>query len=217
MGRPYPVFLKLEGRPALVVGGGPVAARKSGTLIACGAEVTAVAPESCSDMEALASDGSVDLQRREFVPEDVHGRLAIVIAATDDPGLNAEIARIALSHGVHANSADPPDAGDVTLPSIVTEGPLTVAISTSGISPALARKLRRDITGFLGEGYGPFLEFMSHARERLKTAAGSQAARADALNSLIESDLIERFREDPEAARTEADGMLDALLTKYAG
>jgi len=217
MGRPYPVFLNVEGRPALVVGGGPVAARKAGTLAACGARVTVVAPDACEEMEALASSGAVDLQQREFVPEDVQRGLAIVIAATDDPGLNGEVARISLGHGVHANSADPPDAGDVTLPSLIQEGPLAVAISTSGISPALSRKLRKDITAFIGDGYAPFLDFMSHARERLKAAATTQADRAAALNSLVESDLVERFRRDPAAARTKAEAMLGDLLSKYAG
>jgi len=213
----YPVFLDVSGRPALVVGGGPVAARKAAMLASCEAEVTVVAAGTSPEMEELARTGKVNLDIREFTPEDIHGKLAIVVAATGDPGLNEEVARIAAGHGVLSNSADPPDAGDVILPSVINEGPLTVAVSTGGISPALSKKLRKDLSAVLSKGYGPFLEFMASARERLKAGVASQEDRAAALNSLVESDLPDRFREDPGSAAREADEALDTLLRKYAG
>lgn len=137
---PYPVFLDLAGVRVLVVGGGRVALRKAGGLAEAGAAVTVVAPEVVAELAALA----VEVERRAYAAGEAGG-YQLVITATDDPSVNAQVAADATAARVWVNSADDPDNCSFILPAIARRGPVTVAVSTGGASPALAGHLRTQI------------------------------------------------------------------------
>ncbi|HLQ76041.1 MAG TPA: bifunctional precorrin-2 dehydrogenase/sirohydrochlorin ferrochelatase, partial [Terriglobia bacterium] len=137
----YPVFIRLENRPVLVVGGGEVAERKVDSLLEAGATVTVVSPEATRQLREHADSGRITLQRRGFTPSDMDSA-SLVITATDDPATQREVVSIARAKGVLINTVDKPELCDFILPAILRRGDVTLAISTSGKSPALAANLR---------------------------------------------------------------------------
>ena len=140
MAFPYPVFLDLTGVAVLVVGGGPVALRKAQGLAESGAIVTVVAP---TIVEGLV-DVATHLLRRPYESSDVEG-FQLVMTATNDPEVNAQVGRDATALQIWVNSADDPDNCSFILPAVARRGLITVAVSTGGSSPALAGRLRTDI------------------------------------------------------------------------
>jgi precorrin-2 dehydrogenase len=133
----YPVFLDLAGVEVLVVGGGAVALRKATGLAEAGANVTVVAPEVGSGFERVAAT----IERRPYHDGEA-GRYGLVVTATDDPSVNARVSRDAREAKVWVNSADDPANCTFILPAVARRGLVTVAVSTGGASPALARRLR---------------------------------------------------------------------------
>lgn len=212
----YPVFLKVAGKKAVVVGGGAVAARKAATLAQSGALVTIVSPELGPESGRLVADGLVRHDKKKYAQDDLSGA-SIAIAATDDPAVNIAVCADAERQGIPANSARPPDAGSFIVPSSIRRGDLSIAISTGGGCPALSKRLRTELERFIGDGYGPFLEFLEEARAELKARVLSESGRAAALTALVESGLVEAFRDGPvEAALAEARWMLESMI-KPAG
>ena len=148
----YPVNLVIEGRPCLVVGGGPIAARKVAGLLACGAVVTVIAPRVATEIEAWAAEGRVTLDRRPYRRGEVAG-YRLVIAATDVPTSTRPSSSTARTAGVWVNAADDPASCSFTLPAVVRRGPLMVTVATGGHSPALARWLRHHVEVEMGDEY----------------------------------------------------------------
>lgn len=142
MGSYYPVFLRLEGRRCVVVGGGVVAQGKVAGLLECGASVAVVSPDLTPALAQLAREGRIAWEARPYRRGDLAGAF-LAIAATDEPGVNQEVAREAEERGVLLNVVDVPSLCTFIAPAVVRRGPVTVAISTGGLSPALARRLRR--------------------------------------------------------------------------
>lgn len=134
----YPVVLDLRGRTALVVGAGPVAARKVAGLAAAGAAVRVVAPAVGADLDESAVS---ELRRRRYEPADLDG-VSLVVTATGDAHIDARVAADATAAGLWVNAADQPAECSFILPAVARHGPLTIAVSTDGSSPALARRLR---------------------------------------------------------------------------
>jgi len=167
---PYlPVSLKIDGKACLVVGGGPVAARKAKNLLECGADVTVVAPDVCADLSALAP---LTLLQRPYR----HGEAAdyqLVVTATGIPAVDGEVFADAEAAGVWVNSADDPVHCSFILPSVHRDGPVSIAVSTSGSSPALASWLRRKVAQHVGPGLGPLAEVLADARRRLHESGRS--------------------------------------------
>ena len=183
-GLQYPVNLILAGKPCLVVGGGPVAARKAAGLLACGADVHVIAAVPGPEVSALA----VSIEPRPYQSGDVAG-YRLVIAATDDPDTNHAIYREADAAGTWVNSADDPAACTFTLPSIVRRGPVMVTVSTGGRSPALATWLKGRFEGCIGPEFEVLVELLSSAREDIK-AAGRSTEHAD-WQRLLDSDILD--------------------------
>jgi uroporphyrin-III C-methyltransferase/precorrin-2 dehydrogenase/sirohydrochlorin ferrochelatase len=156
----FPAFLKLAGRPVLVVGGGPVAAAKLPALLEAGAAVTVVAPEVRTDIEAAG----VAVRRRGFVAEDLDGAWLVVAAAT--PAVNEQVARAAEARRVFVNAVDDPRRASAYLGGVVRRGGVTLAISTDGAAPALAGLLREALDALLP---ADLERWVAEAR-RLKTA-----------------------------------------------
>ncbi|HUB29190.1 MAG TPA: siroheme synthase CysG [Terracidiphilus sp.] len=169
-----PIFLKLEGRPGLLVGAGAVALDKIGSLLSTGLRLCVVAPKARAEIRQLAMEGKLEWIEREFAPTDLDGYF-VVIAATDDPAVNAMVHREAVARNILCNSVDDIPNCDFFFGSVVTRGKLQVAISTAGESPALAQRLRREIDEQLPADLGPWLaEVGSLRREVLATHARSE-------------------------------------------
>jgi siroheme synthase-like protein len=186
----YPVSLDVTGRACLVVGGGPVAARKARTLLECGAAVTVIAPSLGDEMEALA--GRLDqVERRAYARGDA-ARFRLVATATGRPDVDGAVHDDAEAAGVWVNSADDRAHSSFILPAVHRDGPVTVAVSTSGLSPALSSWLRDRLAAECGEGAGAVAQLFAEARERLRLAG----RRSDTVDwaALLDGPLLELVR-----------------------
>jgi siroheme synthase-like protein len=173
----YPLFLEMKGRPCLVVGGGQVAQRKVEGLLAADASVTVVSPDLTEGLAALKSEGRIEHRQREYQRDDLEG-FDIVVAATDDKAVNARVATDSRSGRVLVNAVDDPDSCDFILPSVVRRGEVVLAISTGGLSPALARRLREELEAYLSEDFGPLVELLAEVRGDLRARGVSVEAAA---------------------------------------
>lgn len=164
--RYYPVFLDIAGKPAMVIGGGQVALRKVEGLLDAGAQVTVISPALHPDLEALVAAGRVRHIAREYSPGDLEGCL-LAFVGTDDHSVNAAVAREGKQRGVWVNAVDDPANCDFIMPGIVRRGDIILAVSTSGGSPAMARKLREDLEQFLTPEYALMLDLVVQVRREL--------------------------------------------------
>ena len=206
--RYYPIFLDIESRACLVVGGGEVGVRKVKTLLACGGKVGVVSPEVVPWLEEKIEQGAVELKGSHYEERQLQGCF-LVIAATDDLELNCRIAQDAEKRGLLCNVVDYPQEGNFILPALVQRGALTVAISTSGKSPALARQLRQDLEQRFGMEYSDFLELMGAVRERLLKDSQDSRVNKERFDQLVQSPLLELVRRrDYEGV----DRILDTVL-----
>ncbi len=206
--RYYPIQLDVRGRRCLVVGGGRVGTRKAETLQACGAEVVVVSPEATVELSAWAEAGRIHWRRRAYDPSDLEG-VFLAVGATDDEGLNRRLSADARRRGVLCNIADRPELCDFILPALVQRGDLVIAVSTSGKSPALAKRLRRELERRYGEEYAWLLRLLGAVRRRLLAAQHAPEEHRTLFEALLESDLLERLRGGDLAG---ADRILESVL-----
>jgi len=192
----YPVALVVAGKRCVVVGGGPVAARKAAGLVDAGADVIVVAP----DISAEIREMPVEVAERPYRKGDLD-QAWLVIAATDEPSVNRQVHADGHDARVWVNAADDPDACTFTLPAVVRRGPVTVAVSTGGHSPALAGWLREQIAAELGPEIAGLAELLSEARDELK-AAGRSTENVDWRRAL-DSDMLELIRTGRKAQARE--------------
>jgi siroheme synthase-like protein len=171
----YPVVLDLHGVAVLVVGAGPVAARKVAGLAAAGAVVRVVAPEVSPAMEAEIAAGHVDtLVRRPFRPADLEG-VRLAVTATGEE-VDAAVAAAATAAGIWVNAADRPEVCGFILPAVARSGAVSIAVSTDGASPALARRLRDEAGRVLGDDVAALAERLAARRDEIKAQGGSTEA-----------------------------------------
>ncbi len=161
-----PVFLKLDGRPGLLVGAGAVALEKIGSLLKTGLRLRVVAPNAVPEVRQLAIEGRLEWIERPFELSDLDGNF-LVIAATDSAEVNAAVYQGARARGILANSVDDPPHCDFYFGSVVSRGELQIAISTAGESPAVAQRLRREIDEQLPEDLGRWLEDLGRLRREV--------------------------------------------------
>ncbi|MFP5224360.1 MAG: bifunctional precorrin-2 dehydrogenase/sirohydrochlorin ferrochelatase [Actinomycetota bacterium] len=159
----YMVALVLDERPCLVVGGGRVATGKTENLLACGAQVTVVAPRATRRIQELSEQGRIGWKKRVFQESDLEGRF-LVVASTDDTELHERIARMAEERGMLCNIVDVPALCNFTVPAVHREGPVSVAVSTAGTSPTLAKRLR-DLIAAQATGFGRLAERLGQERD----------------------------------------------------
>jgi uroporphyrin-III C-methyltransferase/precorrin-2 dehydrogenase/sirohydrochlorin ferrochelatase len=162
-----PIFLKIEDRPCLVVGGGKVAARKIALLARAGAHITVVSSELCSNVKTLVEQDNVTCVERPFREEDMDG-VVLVIAATDDEAVNRTVSELAHQHRIPVNVVNAPGLGNFIMPSIVDRSPVQVAVSTGGASPVLARLLRARLESFIPAAYGRLAHLVDDYRNSVK-------------------------------------------------
>ncbi len=161
-----PIFLKLDGRPGLLVGAGNVALDKINTLLSTGLRLRVVAPEARPEIRVLAAEGKLEWFQRPFQLSDLDGNF-VVIAATDNPDVNSAVYRGAVERGIICNSVDDIPNCDFFFGSVVSRGNLQIAISTAGESPAFAQRLRREIDAQLPNDLGPWLENLGQLRREV--------------------------------------------------
>jgi precorrin-2 dehydrogenase/sirohydrochlorin ferrochelatase len=183
----YIACLRLTGRRALVVGGGDIGLEKVEGLLACGADVTLVAPDAHPALQELAQEGSIEWRAREYEPADLAGCL-IAIAATDDSEVNIRVFYDAEEQAMLVNVVDVPPLCNFILPAIVRTGPLAVAISTAGASPALAKRMKREISELFGEAYAQLAVMLNDTRGWAKGTLPTYQDRKVFFESIVNGD-----------------------------
>jgi precorrin-2 dehydrogenase/sirohydrochlorin ferrochelatase len=205
----YPIFLRVAGRPCLVIGGGTVAEQKVESLLKSGARVTVTSPQLTPRLEALAARDEIIHQQRAYASGDLEGAF-LVYAATNDDALHARIAAEAHAAGVLLNVVDRPQLCDFITPSVVERGDLMIATSTSGASPALAKRIRRELEDLFGPEYALALTLLRRVRERLAGSAGISTERQRIFKALVDSPLLDHLRHGRSRD-------VDALLASTVG
>ncbi len=166
--RYLPIFLDIQSKPCLVVGGGEVAARKVDLLHRAGGAVTVIAPELTPALQELHAKGHIHHLSRAFEDRDLEGGYHLVIAATNQPEINQRVSALAREHRLPVNVVDHPDDCSFIVPSIVDRSPVVVAVSTGGASPILARLIRARLESLIPSGYGRLADICARYRDRVK-------------------------------------------------
>ena len=163
----FPAFLDIRGRKCVVVGGGNVALRKMKILLNCGADVTVVSSRIHPDLARMEKEKIIRVIRRNYEPGDLE-RAFVVVAATDDRGINRRVAKDAKKARALVNAVDDLEPSDFIVPAVVRRGNFTLAISTGGRSPALSRKLRERLETMFGAEYSSLVALVEEIRSSLK-------------------------------------------------
>ncbi len=205
----YPVNLDVQNRRCLVVGGGSVGTRKVQTLLECGAAVTVVSKKMSEELKTLSAKTTLRLKKRPYQSSDLES-MFLVICATSDKELNLRINSDAEKRNMLCNVADVPEACNFILPAIVKRGDLIIAISTSGTSPAFAKKLRKDLEKQFGREYAVFLKLMGAIRKRLLAENHDPEAHKPLFETLIQQGVLDMIKENKTAT-------INNLLSKTLG
>src|SRR5918912_2556370 len=197
----YIACLKLGGRRCVVVGGGEIGLEKVEGLLASGGRVVLVAPDAVAELQDLAAENSIAWERREYRPADLEGTF-IVIAATSDTDVNIRIYDDAERRAMLVNVVDVPPLCNFILPAIIRTGPLAIAISTAGASPALAKRIRDEIADEYGEPYARLAVLLNDVRGWAKGTLPTYQDRKAFFESIVngEPDPVELLRAGDEQA-----------------
>ncbi len=185
----FPIFLKLTGRPCLVIGAGALAESKIESLRAAEAAVTVIAPEACPAITALAASGEIAWHPRPYAPGDIAPNTFLVVTATNVPAVNRAVYLEATANSILCNAVDDPPYCDFYFPSIVKRGDLQIAISTAGASPALAQRLRKELNAALPLDLGPWLEELGNLRREVLQLEPLNEARKQLLHTLAQREV----------------------------
>ncbi|MBU8850214.1 MAG: bifunctional precorrin-2 dehydrogenase/sirohydrochlorin ferrochelatase [Desulfobacterales bacterium] len=192
----YPVFLDLKAKDCLVVGGGNVGARKAATLEKCGAKVKVISDRFSPGFDDLKKT-SICIEKKKYEKKDVNG-MFLVFAATNNSDLNQQIKDDASMLDILCNVADAPDNSDFLLPSIVDRGDLVLAVSTSGSSPAMAKRIRQDLENQFGSEYARLLLLMGNVRKKLLSSGHAPDEHKEIFHTLIEKGILEMIKANDE-------------------
>src|SRR3954449_933331 len=198
----YIACLKLSGRRCVVIGGGDVGLEKVEGLLACDGQVTLIAPDAIAPLRELADEGSIEWERREYAgPADLEGTF-MVIAATSDTDVNIGVYEDAERRAMLVNVVDVPPLCNFILPAIIRSGPLAIAISTAGASPALAKRIRDEIADEYGEPYARLAVLLNEVRGWAKGTLPTYQDRKEFFESIVngEPDPVELLRQRDEVA-----------------
>jgi precorrin-2 dehydrogenase/sirohydrochlorin ferrochelatase len=189
----YPIYLDISGKRCVVIGGGNVAERKVERLLDCGARVEVVAKTLTPALAAWRDEGRITHRATDYEDSSLGGAV-LVIGATDDESVNEKIARDARARGIPVNIVDDPARCDFILPSIVEQGDLTIAVSTGGKSPALAKKLREELETGFGPEYAVLLEILGELRGKVIAAGRCSDENRDCFDAVVRSEILEEIR-----------------------
>jgi siroheme synthase-like protein len=190
----YPIFIDVENRDVVIIGGGAVCARKAETMMRYGARVTVVAPEVTDEITTWAKDGRLVVARKEYVEADLEGA-SIVIASTDDACVNGRIARDCRRRKIPVNVVDVTHLCEFIVPAIVEHGSIQVAVSTGGKSPALARTLKENLQKFLGPEYAELNDLLGTLRPAAKKVLPTDADRKRFFDGILAKGVLDMLRD----------------------
>ncbi|MDD2510425.1 MAG: bifunctional precorrin-2 dehydrogenase/sirohydrochlorin ferrochelatase [Syntrophomonas sp.] len=202
----FPIYLDLEAKTCLIVGGGQVAERKIENLLDYGMDIRVVSPQAREGIQQWAEEGIIQWQARDFSESDLPG-VFMAFVATDNSNVNQAIVEACRKAGVLVNAVDDPPNCDFYVPSIVRRGSLVLAISTEGKSPFFARRLREELENTISPAYGEFVEIMGEIREEIKEKVPDITLRKKIFKSLVYSevlDLLKAGEKDKARERIEA-------------
>lgn len=208
----YPIFLNLTEQKVLVIGGGKVAERKVRSLLKCHARVQVISPDLTVGLEKVARAKGIRCRKRRFVPSDLDG-FRLVICATDDPAINRSAYDHAKQKGIFCNVVDAPDLCNFIVPSVIRRGDLTVAVSTGGSSPALARKVREEVGLLLGPEYREFLALLRKVRPLIQHEIPDKGRRTRIYRELVDTGAQKMLR---LGRRREAREEISKVLRRYS-
>lgn len=205
----YPVYLNLQGRRCVIIGGGGVAEGKIARLLESGAEIRVISPDASPGIQRMAADGAIQWEPRPYRPGDLAGAF-IAIAATNNREVNRRVFDEAEARGIMLNAVDDPPNCSFIAPSIVQRGPVTVAISTGGASPALARKLRESLQESGDLAWADLANVMAAARARLRQKGMLTAIDPERWQACITPQLLAMAQngQESEALETLLTGLL---------
>ena len=208
----YPITLvDLANTPCVVVGGGGVAARKVAALREAGARPVVISPVLCESLRRQVDEGHVDAIQRHYEAGDLAG-VRLVIAATDDPPTNEAVWREAQDAGCLVNVVDDPPRCNFYVPATVRRGALTLAVSTSGKSPLLARRIRKMLEEQYDTAYEAYVELLGELRPRVQEQVAELDRRKALWEALLDSDVLDLLRAgQTQAARQHAETILETF------
>jgi len=186
----FPMFLKLAGKPCLVIGAGKVGEPKIAGLLETHARIRVVTVEATAEVREWARQGKIALELRPFAPEDLDG-IFLAIVATSSRNLNERIYHQAQSRGVICNVVDVPDLCDFYYPAIVRRGDLQIAVSTAGQSPSLAQKIRHQLEQQFGPGYAEWVAELGETRRLILASDLDRERKLDLLHSLASKEAVD--------------------------
>ena len=214
----FPVFLDLRGRDCLVVGGGAVAARKVASLLDAGARVTLVSPVLNPTLERRVMASELRHEARNFDAADIDGK-ALVIAGTDDDGVNRRVAELARARNIPVNVVDQPELGSFIVPSVINREPIQVAVSTGGASPVLARLLRARLETYIPSAYGRLARMVDGFRTRVQERFATTEERRHFWEHILEGPIAELLfaGRDGDAEKALEQAVAGAELPRFHG
>ncbi len=194
----YPVYLAIKDRLCVIIGGGQIAEGKIASLLECGGNIRMIAPEVTQEVQDMADSGALVLEKREYREGDLEGAF-VAIAATDDNAVQRRIKAEAERLGILLNVADVTHLCDFIAPSVIRKGEVTVAISTAGVSPALARKLRETLEVSRDLAYADMASLLGEVRGELRREGN--IVHPDHWQTCLTQELLDLFYKDRDAAR----------------
>jgi siroheme synthase-like protein len=190
----YPIYLDIEERTVVIIGGGNVCARKAETMMKYGARVIVVSPEFTDEIEQWAREGALAIQRKPYAANDLDGA-HIVIASTDDQSVNEQIAADCRARRIPVNVVDVTPLCEFIVPAIIEKGSIQIAISTGGKSPALARTLKEDLYRAIGPEYAEVNDVLGTLRDGAKKVLPTDVDRKRFFDGIIASGVLEMLRD----------------------
>jgi precorrin-2 dehydrogenase / sirohydrochlorin ferrochelatase len=195
----YPIMLRLEGKKVVVVGGGKVAARKVSGLLGTGARIIVISPQITEELRKLAGSGEIEWLEKSFSKDDSKGAF-LIFAATNDPELNQSI-KSAASDQQLVTIADDPEGSDFHVPSHIQRGRLSIAVSTGGASPTLARMIREQLEHQFDEQFEDYLEFLFSARQRILREVKDPARKRKVLTAIARQEFLNSPNREADFSR----------------
>lgn len=189
----YPAFLRLEGRPCLVIGGGTVAEGKVNGLLTAGARVTLISPDATPSLQHLAEQGRIVWEHRQYREGDLEGYF-LAIAVTDDRAVNQQAWEEAERRRILFNAGDDPVRCNFILPALHRQGDLVIAVSTHGKSPALAVRLRDHLAQEIGPEYAEFIALLGELRDSVAKRCSDPEARRRLWYRIVDSEALAHIR-----------------------
>ena len=189
----YPIFLDIENRNVVIIGGGNVCARKAETMMNYGARVTIVSPEFTDEIERWAHDGQLQLRRKKYDESDLEGA-NVVIASTDDESINTKIAADSRRRRIPVNVVDVTHLCEFIVPAIIEKGSVQIAVSTGGKSPALARTLKEDLHRLIGPEYDEVNQLLGSLRDGAKKVLPTDVDRKKFFDGIIAKGILDMLR-----------------------